>query len=84
MKVSGSYHHTLGLSQLFALQATLHASSPGVWLPYSSLDHLRLALQRADTNSSLREVQWNLLIRDTFVHRQLSLIQRLSLNGRFF
>ena len=27
--------------------------------------------------------QWNLLIRDTLVHRPLSLIRRLSLIGRF-
>ena len=28
-------------------------------------------------------IQWNLLIRDTLVHRPLSLIRRLSLIGRF-
>ena len=28
-------------------------------------------------------IQWNLLIRDTFVQRALSLIRRLSLIGRF-
>ena len=28
-------------------------------------------------------LQWNLLIRDTLVHRPLSLIRRLSLIGRF-
>ena len=30
-----------------------------------------------------RCIQWNLLIRDTLVHRPLSLIRRLSLIGRF-
>jgi nuclear pore complex protein Nup160 len=35
----------------FAMQATLHSSSPSVWLPYSSLDHLREALQKAESTS---------------------------------
>ena len=36
-------------------------------------------------NDSEREnsIQWNLLIRDTLVHRPLSLMRRLSLIGRF-
>ena len=32
---------------------------------------------------SVMQLQWNLLIRDTLVHRPLSLIRRLSLIGRF-
>ena len=32
---------------------------------------------------SCTQLQWNLLIRDTLVHRPLSLIRRLSLIGRF-
>ena len=37
-------------------QTTLHASSPSVWLPYSALDHLQIALQGAQRETSLAEV----------------------------
>ena len=40
------------------------------WLPLPTLTHHY-------------DIQWNLLIRDTFVQRTLSLIRRLSLIGRF-
>ena len=37
-------------------QTTLHASAPSVWLPYSALDHLQAALQRAQQDTPLEEV----------------------------
>jgi len=37
-------------------QTALHATSPGVWLPYSTFDHLQQALQAAPSDSSLAQV----------------------------
>ena len=36
------------------LQTTLHVSSPSVWLPYSSLDHLGVTLQKTESPSLLQ------------------------------
>ncbi len=38
------------------LQTALHATSPSVWLPYSTLDHLLGLLQGARTNPVLTKV----------------------------
>ena len=50
-------------SRSHCMQDALHATSPSVWLPYSTLDHLHQALQSAPTNSRLSEV--GLLVIDT-------------------
>ena len=50
---------------------------------YSTLlKHILLHAWRIDSIHNIH-IQWNLLIRDTLVHRPLSLIRRLSPIGRF-
>ena len=50
-----------------------------------SADAFQKPPQSADASEkSPQQVQWNLLIRDTFIQRVLSLIRRLSCIGRFF
>ena len=53
------------------IQTALHAHHPSVWLPYSALDHLQLALSKAPPRTILEQVS------SVYTHTLHGLMQRL-------